>query len=386
MTTNPEYTIDKKTGLVRQAGAELADGPFVNELRTAAEQSLYAFAKGILGLDQLTDRLHLPVCDILQDSEVSKIALLLPRDCLKTSMLKSLVLHALIQPADHNIYFPEGLGSTLKFDGCNTRILFAGENAKLAKRKVGWCRSQLSRNRLLRALWPHRVYEDTRQSPMWGNDGFTIPRSDIVDEPSVSPVGVDGASTGGHFHIIAIDDVATAAASKSATIMDQAIQWIQQSRDFWDDHLYSREINIGTRWAHWDPFAYYESNEPWNPQTGEGVFIYRRSAIENGESIFPEKLPLKVLYEKHRINPVSFSFQYMNDPMDASVVSFNISMLRDVQLGPISDVKDFGYIRATIDMTAKEMERYLAAEERHVFPPGGVKINDETAEWLFGQE
>jgi hypothetical protein len=88
---NVELVVDGKTGKVRQAGAT-QEGKLIQEFKDAAEKHLYVFAKGVLDLSLLTSHLHAPICEGLTLCPPYRKLRLLPRDHLKTSMIRALIM------------------------------------------------------------------------------------------------------------------------------------------------------------------------------------------------------------------------------------------------------------------------------------------------------
>jgi len=74
-----EVVVDRRTGQPRHAGADQSDGPWIMQFRRRAEQSLYVFAKGVLGLTRLTPTLHKPLCAGLTRIPPYRKLRLLPR-------------------------------------------------------------------------------------------------------------------------------------------------------------------------------------------------------------------------------------------------------------------------------------------------------------------
>jgi len=160
-----EVVVDRKTNQPRQAGASQAEGAWIKDFRYKAEASLYAFTKGVLGKDYLTRSLHLPVCDFLQVVPPQRKAALLPREHGKTTIVgHSLPLHILIQPRDHNCYFPGE-------DGCEQRIIMIGEKEQRATDSLRVVETALETNEVLRALWPNlkRAWEWSRATDVNGD-------------------------------------------------------------------------------------------------------------------------------------------------------------------------------------------------------------------------
>jgi len=310
----PVEFVITKGGEVRQAGATIP-GSFVEEFRAKAEADLFVFGKGILGLDRLTQSLHLPACRFLSRFPPYRKLLLMPRDHLKTSMCRALVLHILLQNADSNPYFPG-------MEGCNTRILLANETATNAQHQLRWIMIQLEANELLRAFWPHRVWDNARrESKKWNGEEIMIPRNKEYPEASIETIGVGGAVTGRHYDVLLKDDLVTLEAANSPTLMYNAIEWHKTSRALMDDPDKSLEIIIGTRWAVHDLYSYIERNDP-------TVEVICRKAVEGGEPIFPEMFSLVTLQRLKDELGSLFSLLYMNSAADPELTDFDMNLIR----------------------------------------------------------
>ena len=311
-----ELVVDPKTGKVRQAGAT-QEGKLVQEFKDAAEKSLYVFAKGVLGLTLLTPSLHLPVCAGLTAIPPYRKLRLLPRDHLKTSIIRSLMMHILLQPKDANLYFPGK-------EGASVRILFAAETAQNAENQLSWISTQYEDAQLLRGLWPHLVWHGNAQrlSKKWNQQAIQLPRSEIFPEASIETIGVGGAVTGRHYDVMVKDDLISYAAANSPTIMHDAIQWHKTSRALLHDAEKGLEYMIGTRWAVGDLWQHIIENDP-------SVDVVVRAAIENGKPIFPELFSLKTLLRIEReLGPALFSLLYMNSAVNASLTDFDPATFR----------------------------------------------------------
>jgi hypothetical protein len=144
-----ELTVDRRTGVVRQAGAD-ASGEWIIEFKRAAERSLYTFCVGVMGRNYLNRTLHLPWCDGLQRVPPRRKLRLLPRFHGKTSIVgQCMPVHMFIQPAETNPYFPGTAGS-------ETTILLAGEKVELMSDNLRVIATAFESNQRLRGLWPHR--------------------------------------------------------------------------------------------------------------------------------------------------------------------------------------------------------------------------------------
>src|SRR5690348_4368334 len=231
-----EVVIDTKTGEPHQAGADPYHVEWIKETKEQAEQSLFVFCKAIIGFSRLTPALHLGVCDWLQHIPPYRKLYLLPRDHLKTSIARGLMLHLLIQPKTSNAYFPGcteiGCPSPLdcarpehRFEGRETRILYAGETADNADKQLSWAMATAQSNKLLRAFWPNVFWEDpNKESQKWSSKALLFKRTKIFPEASIESIGVGGAVTGRHYNVLIKDDIATKKAANSRTVMEDTIE------------------------------------------------------------------------------------------------------------------------------------------------------------------
>ena len=321
LTSQIELVIDARTGEVRQAGTSAA-GKVIEETRRQAERSLYFFGKVVMGYDLLTPTLHMPLCNTLQTSPPYRKLVLFPRGHLKTTVLKSMCLHALIQPDGTNVYFPKGIGALSHSLGTSTRIVLASKTASLASDTLGEIMQAYETNQLLKALWPHAVWDNPRrQSSAWNQERITLPRRDIFKEASIETVGVGGQITGYHFNMHVFDDHIDIGDANSPTTMATAIEWWKASRALMDDPDKTLEYTVGTRWAVADLYEYIMKNDP-------SVEPLVRRVIEDGVPIFPERYSLDTIRRLERELQTLFPLLFMNNAADPSLIDFNMECVR----------------------------------------------------------
>lgn len=310
-----ELIIDRTTGAIRQAGAEGA-GPWLGQVRRAAERSLYTFTKGILGRDYLTASLHKPACDWLQRNPPRRKCLLLPREHGKTSIVShGLPLHILIQPPEDNLYWPGVPGSDM-------RIVLACETEQRATDHLRVLQTTLEANPLVRALWPHVCWDNPRaQSKKWNDREMIIRRAHEFPDPSIRAIGVGGAITGAHPTILIKDDLIALEAANSPTVMQTAIQWHVASRALINDDR-CLEFIIGTRWAVHDIYSHIQKTDP-------SVDIQVRAVLEDDVPIYPEKFSLDKIAQLRAEFGVMYPLLYLNRATDAALTDF---VLDDVRL------------------------------------------------------
>lgn len=312
-----EFVIDHQ-GHVRQAGADLPEGQFINDFKRKAERSLFIFCKAVLKRNRLTRSLHKPLCDHLCRIPPYRKLVLMPRDHFKTTVVSNgLPIHILVQPEDRNIYIPGMFGP-------DTRILIAGETVDRASKHLRWIETQFESNKLLRALWPNCVWENPRrQSKKWNEAELLLPRrlSAEVSDPTIQVNGVGGAITGAHVNVLIKDDLISVEARNSLAKMMESIDWHIASRALMDDPDKSLEFTIGTRWAVHDLYQYIEENDP-------SVEVRVWSIVENGKTILPEYFSLDTVARLQKEFGILFPLLYMNNATDPELVDFNASLVR----------------------------------------------------------
>ena len=357
-----EVVVDKKTGQARQAGAEIADGQWIGGLRERAEKSLFVFAKGILGRTYLTRSLHKPVCTWLQTRPPDRKMLLMPREHCKTTIVgHALAPHILIQSPENNPYFPGQPGE-------DQRVTLVGETDQRSKDSLRVIKAAYEQNEILRALWPHRLWDEpAKQSRKWNDNEIILPRREEYPDPSIRAIGVGGAVTGSHPSVLIKDDIATLDAANSVTIMQTAIQWHVASRALINAPG-TLEFIIGTRWAVNDVYEYIQTNDP-------SVEVMVRSVVENGEPIYPEMFSMDKVAQLQKEFGVLFPLLYMNSAADPTLVDFDVQMLRSFT---IVDGK----------LRFREDERDLALVERMRMPesiavPTGARLGPRTWQSIY---
>lgn len=303
-----EFVVSGKSGEVRQAGSD-GPGKFIMESRRQMERSLFYLAYGALGLTRLTQSLHLPVCKWLTKIPAYRKLLLLPRDHLKTSMMRSLSIHILLQERETNIYFPGKAGE-------ETRILYAGETATNAEHQIGWIENQFEGNQILRGFWPHKIWLNPRkEAKKWNSKEFVLKRGMDFPEASMEAIGVGGAVTGRHYDVMQKDDLISFAAANSPVVMREKGEWHKTSRSLLDDPERGLEFITGTHWAPGDIYDDMLGND-------DSIEPMVMAAVEGGKPIFPEMFSLKTLARLEKELGPLYSLLYMNTAVDPALTDF----------------------------------------------------------------
>lgn len=338
-----EFVVNPQSGQIRQAGSQPASEtqPWLKDFVLLAERSLYVFAKSILGLTLLSKSLHLPLTEWLQQCPPYRKLYMLPRDCLKTSIARALTIHLLIQHRQRNTYIKGKHGP-------DTRVLYAGEIIDNATAQLSWIQGQYESNKRLRAFWPHLMWDQPlRQSKQWSSKGLVVKRETDYPEPSIRPIGVGGAIAGYHGDVQIKDDLITLPARLSVPLMENAKEWHRASRPLFDNPETGLEFILGTHWSTADLYTDIIDNDP-------SVAVRIRAAIEDGQPIFPERLPKVELDRLRReLGAGLFSLLYMNNAHDAALTDFHREDFR------------FYHLRGT-DLVVAEEARDLLLQARQL--------------------
>jgi len=243
------------------------------------------------------------------------------------------MIHLTIQPKERNIYFPGcqyvGCNNRLdcadplhRFDGRDSRILYAGETDRNAAKQIKWAAEQYDGCKLLRAMWPSCVWESSsKESPKWSAEAIEIPRPSKFPEGTIESIGVGGAVTGRHYSVLIKDDIATLRAANSRTVMIDTIEWNRATRALMDDPDESLEFMLGTRWAPGDVWETIQREDP-------SVECLVRSIIEDGKPIFPELFSLETIQRLKEEEKHLFPLIRMNSGSDPEISDFDVTKLR----------------------------------------------------------
>ena len=237
----------------------------------------------------------------------------------------------------------------------NISILLANEKEQNAKDFLAAIKYQFETNEFLRTLFPEVIPQDLNDTT-WSASRIIVKRTTGRQEPTVFVIGVGGTVTGMHPDLIIVDDCISREAMENARmgswqIMHQVNRWIHQLEPLLNPNAlpFPEVIFIGTRWWHRDSYEHIEEafgyGEPrqsfqlrWKMENGEilqvpayrvgDLAVFRRAAIEDGRSIFPEKWDLETLAKIRVRDEVLFACSYLNNPSDEITATFRESWVQ----------------------------------------------------------
>jgi hypothetical protein len=297
-----------------------------NGIRRASEQSLFFFSRAVLGLKFLTPQLHASMCNFLQDPLHHDKMMLVPRDHVKTTLVKALCLHVLIQDEKTNPYFPG-------IPGTDVRLILAGETMKNASPHLRSIEATLEKNTLLRTLWPH-----LQPGSKWSEHEMELVRNTSYSEPTIEVLGTDTAIASRHVDWIFEDDIFTFEAAMSPTVAERVRLWDKSLEAILDDteNVQARNTITGTPWSALDIYKdkIDEAREASARGEEPAYDIYIRSVIENQQPIWPERFPLTRLkrIEQRLRGTGLWQLNYMCDYESSELIDLRPAWLQEFKL------------------------------------------------------
>lgn len=305
-------------------------------MRFRALSDTYYLATMVLGYKKLTPDTHGPLCTFLDSCKTNRRLIQYPRSHFKTICVT--VTHRIKEVLN----LPE------------RRILLVGDTAPNVRKHLGKIKNQFESNRLLRWLFPDRVWQDTAQAPTWNQDSLFLPQDSagsiaLHGEPTFDAIGAGGAVVSRHYDTINADDIIGEDEYLSDGEMSKKIDWFSNIEALFVPPLDNTQLDIpSTFWRTDDVYAYAEDfyGEGAEPiKTGPfsylrgGIAVFRRGAVEDGKAIFPEVrdpetgkivngYPLGFFERLREKNPERYAAQYANNPRSAENAYFQMGYLR----------------------------------------------------------
>jgi len=273
------------------------------EIRKRADESLFFFAKAILGYDWLDPVVHGPICKALENDEIQDIKVIIPRGWLKSTLC--------------SISYP--MWKVAK--NPQTRILLCQNSFNNACKKLEEIRGHFASNPMLRAIYPELF------PAQWDRkDSFCVNRQLPVPEGSFEVAGTRTKVISRHYNEIIEDDLVAPDLDElnvsgivpSLTDIEQAIGWHAAATALYVNYKTHKNVVVMTRWAERDMSSWIDENQPY-------YWHYQRASREtdgkadpNGEVVWPDRFDADTLDKiKASIGPYLFSALYMNNPIHA---------------------------------------------------------------------
>lgn len=326
-----------------------------------------------MGYDLLSVGLHGDYCHWLEKTRGERYRVkLLPRGHYKTTVDtigESIQIALPNRNANDEIIVPE-YPWTL---GPDVKILLAHETREGASRALFEIADAFLGKPLMLALFPELV-PSTRKQRI-NKFELELPRRRNWKEPTFDAIGVGGAAQGRHYHRLKLDDLIGEDARDSAVVMQTVKDWVDNVNslmtrlrlDGWDltgtrwslDDVYNHMLHkYGLKWD--QSFTPAIDNE--RERIKEGIAVaYIRSAVENGEPIFPEEFTLEDL-QVIRENRKVWASQYANNPLDDDLVEFKAKWLKHYHKASNGDLVVFEGEKGRRRVRSHDLDRVILVD------------------------
>jgi len=297
------------------------------ELAKEITESLFYFTKIILGYNELREKVHLKLCEFLNDRYIENDdrvkpnkLILMPRGSFKSTIISiAFVIQSIILNPD-------------------IRILLASESYTNSKFYLGLIKNHFESNEKLKL-----IYGDFVSKFGWREDFITVSkRKTPKKEPTVSCSGVEVTRTGMHYDLIVIDDIVSPNNITTKEQMDKVINFYRECTNLIErTGRKGKIVIVGTRWHFNDLYNHILENEKDNFNT----FI--RSAYNpDGSLFFPEVLSEEELNRQRKsLGSYLFSANYLNDPISSENAVFKKEWIRYYTIGSGGTLRPEGSIR-----------------------------------------
>ncbi len=297
--------------------------PEVQKMRRYSDNSFYYFARYVLGYDKLVERVHRPICDMLQDEALTRVNITMPRKFFKTTL--ATIAYPLWKPCARNP---------------NHTMLIAMNTVENAKPKLAELKNHVESNRRFRAVYPEMIPEFSKTT--WGAERACLKRTGLHGTPTWTVAGATSAVVSGAWDELNLDDRLTANENESGedvlpSVRDRirAIRWFRKCISLLNDPLNGRINNVGTRWGDDDLVRYVLANNRMFAKNNytlqavnnleiatdeEGFFT-----IVGGTATMPEVYPIETLniILQHEGSTL-FRLWYQNEPIDPAEIIFDL--------------------------------------------------------------
>lgn len=296
----------------------------VVKFKAAGEQSLYFFAREVIGNEFIVPHVHGELAKWICSSERERVKVvngvevkgklclvLLPRDSLKTTFLSS------IYPLWKIVNNPD------------IRILIDSESRDLSKMILKNIKDIIDNCVNLKAIWGDMNGQGAGNT--WNLESIkVIGRKDYrAKEDTIETSGVDVAVTGRHYKMIILDDLHSERNITSKEQISKIKNHIQLMMPLLEDG--GEMIVVGTRWSDDDAYDWIMNIKDDNNEFLFDTFMH--SAYNDDETAYyPERKNLSALaLLKKTMSESLFSCQFLLDPIPEAIAPLKKANLNYVE-------------------------------------------------------
>lgn len=276
-------------------------------------RSTLFFSRAIMGFHDLTDHLHGNMALWIESDSRRKLGLA-PRAHCKSSLwtVADLLRRATADP--------------------NIRILIINETQENASNFLSLMKNVVLNSRIYRLLFPELIPEPDKVR--WNSTMMELVRDRQFPEPTITAIGVGGASTSRHYDIVHEDDLVGKEAAESDLVMKKAIRQHQLAESLLI-HPGCEIRTVGTRWKPYDLAEWMLKNEP--------ALDFLKLSIWQEQDVpwWPERFPPDVIRRlRRKYGAAFFALQYENVALAEGVTEFKAEWLRHYKMGKTRDGKE----------------------------------------------
>ena len=300
------------------------------EIKEAALKSTYFLCKVVLGYSKLNVRVHLPMCEFIDQTEqYIRRMMLMPRTHFKTTIWT--------------------IGHTIKLvcNDPNVRILMIADTGTNASRFMQEIQQHFEFNEVFRWIFAELI-PDNFTTTRWSQYEMMVKRTLIAREPTIDAIGALGGSESRHYNHIKADDLVTEKCIRSNVEMDKVIKWAGGLESLLISQREDKIDFVGSRKKKSDLYEAQETMYGLGMEQLEIGFcayakgelaVFTRGAIENGKTIFPEQITMRFLMRLRKTDPQRYHAQYANSPKGTGLNTFEIESLRFFKWLPDQRIK-----------------------------------------------
>tara|TARA_R100000808_G_scaffold23402_1_gene51909 strand:+ start:1587 stop:3245 length:1659 start_codon:yes stop_codon:yes gene_type:complete len=259
----------------------------------------------------LSYEVHKPLCDALQDPEKKRLAVVFPRDWLKSTVC--------------SIYYPVWRAM---LDDTFTCMIVLNTFTNASKKLLA-IRKLILESPLLPLLFPERM---PTSSSTLSTEAITLPRTIPIADATFEAAGAGTQVTSRHHRCIIEDDtVAPEIDNMTGDVVEPTPEQVEKAIGFHkvahfllNDFKTDRRIVVGTRWAERDLFSHIREKEPqykWLSRAAKE--LEDGTPSHDGECVYPERFDDEVLDEiRSTVGEYMFSSLMLNLPINPSTRVF----------------------------------------------------------------
>jgi hypothetical protein len=282
---------------------------------TRGIRDLYFFATAIIGFSDFVPHLHEEMCRFSQQERPRRKGYLIPRGHFKSSAITQ----------------TKPTWKAMRDE--DVRFGLFHEKATQSEQFLTKIKDDIEKNPLLRALYPHRMPPNPRpKNWRWTQEAILLPRTKNYPEPTIYAAGQGSALQGFHFTDMIWDDLIGEEAQGNPDVMQKVIDWMVRAESLSVTPETLHLDLIGTRWAYYDIYAWSGCDLEEGSAYSDMAW-FKRSAIVNDDAgnptpLFPERFSMESLLALKAKGIVTFSCQYMNQPVTGKTADFSPEWLR----------------------------------------------------------